>query len=103
MKTDARPPPPVAAAPTSPPRSSPTSRARLGLAWVADGRGRRDGGTFGPEDVFDYMYAVFHAPEYRERYAEFLKIDFPRAAAHPRRRPLLDALRAWAIGSWPST
>ena len=24
------------------------------------------------------MYAVFHAPTYRSRYAEFLKIDFPR-------------------------
>mgnify|MGYP006945864413 FL=1 len=35
-------------------------------------------GTFGPEDVFHYAYAVFHSPTYRERYAEFLKIDFPR-------------------------
>ncbi|MFO8079270.1 MAG: type ISP restriction/modification enzyme [Armatimonadota bacterium] len=34
--------------------------------------------TFGPEDIFDYIYAVFHSPTYRERYAEFLKIDFPR-------------------------
>lgn len=24
------------------------------------------------------MYAVFHSPAYRARYAEFLKIDFPR-------------------------
>ena len=31
-----------------------------------------------PEDIFTYMYATFHAPSYRERYAEFLKIDFPR-------------------------
>ncbi|WP_332788541.1 type ISP restriction/modification enzyme [Sphingomonas sp. GB1N7] len=28
--------------------------------------------------VFDYIYAVLHAPAYRETYAEFLKIDFPR-------------------------
>ena len=34
--------------------------------------------TFGPEDVFHYIYAVLHSPEYRKRYAEFLKIDFPR-------------------------
>ena len=34
--------------------------------------------TFGPEDVFHYAYAVFHSPTYRSRYAEFLKIDFPR-------------------------
>ncbi|MBI2862921.1 MAG: hypothetical protein HYX89_08880 [Chloroflexi bacterium] len=31
-----------------------------------------------PEDVFNYAYAVFHSPTYRSRYAEFLKIDFPR-------------------------
>ncbi|MCB9391790.1 MAG: DUF559 domain-containing protein [Calditrichaeota bacterium] len=43
-------------------------------------RGSRgtDGGLFGPEDVFYYIYAIFHAPTYRERYKEFLKIDFPR-------------------------
>jgi hypothetical protein len=28
--------------------------------------------------VFDYIYGVLHAPAYRERYAEFLRIDFPR-------------------------
>jgi len=33
---------------------------------------------FGPEDVFHYIYALLHSPTYRERYAEFLKIDFPR-------------------------
>jgi hypothetical protein len=31
-----------------------------------------------PEDIFHYIYAVFHSPGYRTRYAEFLKIDFPR-------------------------
>jgi hypothetical protein len=30
------------------------------------------------EDIFHYAYAVFHSPGYRIRYAEFLKIDFPR-------------------------
>lgn len=33
---------------------------------------------FSPEDIFGYIYAVFHSPTYRQRYAEFLKIDFPR-------------------------
>ena len=28
--------------------------------------------------VFDYIYGVLHSPAYRETYAEFLKIDFPR-------------------------
>ncbi len=50
---------------------------KLGLEFVPDGRGDLEA-TFGPEDVFDYIYAVFHSPSYRERYAEFLKIDFPR-------------------------
>ncbi|MBB5035573.1 hypothetical protein HNQ65_005186 [Prosthecobacter vanneervenii] len=31
-----------------------------------------------PEDIFHYIYAVFYSPGYRSRYAEFLKIDFPR-------------------------
>ena len=31
-----------------------------------------------PEDILHYTYAVFHSPGYRNRYAEFLKIDFPR-------------------------
>lgn len=31
-----------------------------------------------PEDIFHYAYAMFHCPTYRSRYAEFLKIDFPR-------------------------
>jgi len=30
------------------------------------------------EDIFNYIYAVLHSPSYRNRYAEFLKIDFPR-------------------------
>ncbi|MEO0970474.1 MAG: type ISP restriction/modification enzyme, partial [Cyanobacteria bacterium J06639_18] len=31
-----------------------------------------------PEAIFYYIYAIFHSPTYRDRYAEFLKIDFPR-------------------------
>jgi hypothetical protein len=30
------------------------------------------------EDILHYTYAVFHSPRYRARYAELLKIDFPR-------------------------
>ena len=30
------------------------------------------------EQIFYYAYAIFHSPTYRTRYAEFLKIDFPR-------------------------
>jgi predicted helicase len=50
---------------------------KLGLAFVSDGKGDLKE-TFGPEDIFNYAYAVFHSPTYRSRYAQFLKIDFPR-------------------------
>ena len=35
-------------------------------------------GVLYPQRLFDYIYAVLHSPKYRERYKEFLKIDFPR-------------------------
>ncbi len=50
---------------------------RLGLQFVAEGCGDLLA-TVGPEDILQYVYAVLHSPTYRERYAEFLKIDFPR-------------------------
>ncbi|MCJ7519421.1 MAG: hypothetical protein MUO42_07090, partial [Anaerolineaceae bacterium] len=31
-----------------------------------------------PEEIFHYIYAVLYAPIYREKYAEFLRMDFPR-------------------------
>lgn len=31
-----------------------------------------------PEAIFQYIYALFHSQNYRVRYAEFLKVDFPR-------------------------
>ena len=50
---------------------------KLGLKFIEDGKGDLIG-TFGPEDVFGYAYAIFHSPTYRTRYADFLKTDFPR-------------------------
>lgn len=29
-------------------------------------------------NIFYYIYAILHSPTYRSRYAEFLKVDFPR-------------------------
>jgi predicted helicase len=52
-------------------------KEKLGLDFMPDGKGDLQA-CFGPEDIFHYAYAVFHSPTYRERYAEFLKIDFPR-------------------------
>lgn len=36
------------------------------------------GTTFGANDWLDYVYACFHSPQYRARYAQQLRIDFPR-------------------------
>jgi predicted helicase len=35
-------------------------------------------GKVTPEDILDYIYAVLHSPTYREKFKEYLKIDFPR-------------------------
>ncbi len=35
-------------------------------------------GKVSPEEIFDFTYAILHSPSYREKYKEFLKIDFPR-------------------------
>jgi predicted helicase len=48
---------------------------RLGLAQVP-GYGLPE--EISPEDIFHYIYAIFHAKGFRERYADFLKRDFPR-------------------------
>ncbi len=31
-----------------------------------------------PKEIFCYIYGIFNSPNYRKRYIEFLKIDFPR-------------------------
>ena len=50
---------------------------RLQIKWIPYGHGDLEH-TFGPEDIFAYMYALFYSPAYRRRYAPFLKMDFPR-------------------------
>ena len=49
---------------------------RIGAQFTDEGEDIED--TFAPIDILDYIYAVLHCPAYRERYREFLKIDFPR-------------------------
>ena len=49
----------------------------LGLEFIQDGSGDLEK-TIGPEDIFNFIYAVLHSPEYRRRYAGFLKSDFAR-------------------------
>lgn len=50
---------------------------RLSISFVPDGTGDLQS-SFGPEDMFRYMYAILHSPTYRVRYSEFLRTDFPR-------------------------
>jgi Type ISP C-terminal specificity domain len=51
------------------PPSKEVSRSDGGIDW---------GIVFSPTDLLDYIYAVLHTPQYRDKYKEFLKIDFPR-------------------------
>ena len=47
--------------------------------------------TVDPNDLFYYIYAVLYSPEYRRRYADFMKSDFPRIPL-PGNRSLFMAL-----------
>lgn len=49
---------------------------KVGLKFTPENKESK--GTFAPIDLLDYIYAVLHSPSYREKYKEFLKIDFPR-------------------------
>ncbi len=49
---------------------------KLGFTFTVEKEETKD--TFAPIDILDYIYAVLHSPSYREKYKEFLKIDFPR-------------------------
>jgi predicted helicase len=58
------------------------SKLNLLLDWEADIEvsysKSQELGKFSPVDLLDYIYAVLHNPDYRSKYKEFLKIDFPR-------------------------
>ncbi|MEQ8785306.1 MAG: type ISP restriction/modification enzyme [Pirellulaceae bacterium] len=70
---------------------------RLELTWCDEGpeanlRQRSERRTLlRPEDLLAYVYALFHGETYRERYAEHLRIEFPRIFA-PRNPELFFAL-----------
>lgn len=66
----------------------------IGFEFEAEKSG--DAGKFAPIDLLDYIYAVLHSPAYREKYKEFLKIDFPRV---PYPKSVDEFRRLAAIGS----
>lgn len=49
---------------------------RIGLTFEAEPNDNE--GAFSPIDLLDYIYGILHSPSYRERFKEFLKVDFPR-------------------------
>ncbi len=49
---------------------------KLNLKFVFEKEEKQ--GIFAPVDVFDYVYGILHSNKYREKFNEFLKIDFPR-------------------------
>ena len=49
---------------------------KLGLTFTPEKEETRE--TFAPIDILDYIYGVLHSNKYRNKYKEFLKIDFPR-------------------------
>lgn len=51
---------------------------KLGMSFVQDHEVVQPDNSFNPLDLLDYIYAVLHSPTYREKFKEFLKIDFPR-------------------------
>ncbi len=52
-------------------------QTRLKITFIPNATGNLES-TFGPEDIFHYIYAILNSPTYRKRYEVSLKIDFPR-------------------------
>ncbi|MHB8970843.1 MAG: type ISP restriction/modification enzyme [Pirellulaceae bacterium] len=51
--------------------------SQLNLSWNAE-TGAVRAEQFTPWELFCYIYALLHAPSYRQRFAAWLRIDFPR-------------------------
>lgn len=62
----------------------------LGLT-AADWQPKDTSAPLHVEKIFHYIYAVLHSPAYRQRYAAFLRTDFPRIPI-PGSRAVFDAL-----------
>lgn len=57
-----------------------------------DGTTTVETNQFTPLNILDYIYAVLHSPTYREKYKEFLKIDFPRVPYPKNPRQFIDLI-----------
>lgn len=66
---------------------------KLGLYFSPeefDGTTTVETNQFTPLNILDYIYAVLHSPNYREKYKEFLKIDFPRVPYPKKQKTFFD-------------
>jgi hypothetical protein len=54
------------------------ARANFQDAFLHHARQRLGAKSLSPCDLLSMIYALFHAPSYRSRYAEYLRIEFPR-------------------------
>jgi hypothetical protein len=50
---------------------------QLGLKWKEHGPTDPQA-EFGPQDLLHYIYALFFCPSYRQQFASWLRVDFPR-------------------------
>ena len=69
----------------------PTKPEQAAMFTTARRERGEPGRSFGPRDLFDYIYAVLHSPAYRARYADYLRSDFARIPL-PGSRALFEAL-----------
>ena len=51
---------------------------RMGMEYSEEDKGS---GIVSPEALFDYIYAILHRPLYRQDFAAFLRINYPRIPA----------------------
>jgi hypothetical protein len=65
---------------------------QLQLTWNPAGPGAADD-QFTAAELFHYVYATLHAPSYQQRFAAWLRVDFPRVPV-PAQRPLFRRLAA---------
>lgn len=54
------------------------STLKIPFKFEFEPKTKHDKSAYNSYDLFDYMYAILHSPSYRQKYKEFLKIDFPR-------------------------
>ena len=53
--------------------------------------------TITKDDIFDYVYGMLHAPDYRDAFATNLRLSLPRIPLPPISEPLPKQAQLWHI------